>query len=46
MEIVDSENYEEEINKNIENIKNDIYTYTYVFKKEDGDIILEKYYKN
>lgn len=46
MKIVDSENYEEEINKNIENIKNDIYTYTYVFKKEDGDIILEKYYKN
>ena len=40
------ENLEKDINQNLSKFEKNLYTYTYVFSKKNGDIILEKYYKN
>lgn len=40
------ENLEKDINQNLNKFEKNLYTYTYVFSKRNGDIILEKYYKN
>lgn len=46
LEINNIDELETEINNNIELIKEQLYLYTYVFQKKDGDIILEKFYKD
>lgn len=46
MTVKNTDNLENEINKNISKFEKDLYIYTYVFSKKNGNIILEKYYKN
>lgn len=46
LEVESIEEVENKINENFDDIKEQLYIYNYVFQKKDGDIILEKFYKD